>query len=60
MVQFVGDDVILGTKDRRNGAGVGREPRLEHHGGFDVLEARDALLELHVQAHGAGDGAHGT
>ena len=60
MIQLVGDNVILGAKDRRDGAGIGRETRLEHHAGFDILEACDALLELHVQGHGAGDGAHRT
>ena len=34
------------------------KPRLKDHAGFDVLEARDLLLQLHVDLHGAGDGAH--
>ncbi len=43
---------------RRDGARVGGEAGLEDHAGFDVLEARDLLLQLHVDLHGAGDGAH--
>ena len=33
-------------------------PGLEDDAGLDVLESRDALLQFHVNAHGAGDGAH--
>jgi len=33
---------------------------LEHHRGLHVLELRDAALEFHVHAHGAGNGAHGA
>ena len=39
-------------------AGVGRKAALEDHAGFHVLEAGDLLLQLHVDAHGAGDGSH--
>jgi len=31
---------------------------LKDHTGFDVLEARDPFFQLHVNFHGAGDGAH--
>ena len=58
VVQLVADDVVFRRQDRRHRARVGREARLEHHARFHVLERRDALLELHVHAHGAGDGAH--
>ena len=58
VIQLVGDDVVLGAEDGRHGPGVGGKPRLEHHAGFHVLERRDALLQLHVNAHGARDGAH--
>src|ERR1035438_5266191 len=40
------------------GPRIGGKPRLEHHARFHVLESRDALLQLHVYAHRAGDGAH--
>ena len=43
---------------RRNRSGIRGEARLEDHAGFDVLEARDLLFQLHVELHGAGDGAH--
>ncbi len=58
VIQLVGDDVVFGPQNRRNRAGVGCEARLKHHARLHVLEARDALLQLHVQTHGAGDGAH--
>ena len=60
VVQLVGNDVIFGGEDRGNRAGVGGESGLKYHAGFDVLEARDALLQLHVQRHGAGDGPDGA
>ena len=58
VVQLVGEDEVVLAQDRAHGAGVGRESALEDHAGFDVLEARDLLFEFHVDAHGAGDGAH--
>ena len=38
--------------------GVGREARLEGEDRLGVLEGRQARLQLLVEAHGAGDGAH--
>ncbi len=58
VIQFVGDDVIFGSENRRDGSGIGGESGLKHDAGFDVLERGDAFLELHVQRHGAGNGAH--
>ena len=58
MVQLIGDDEIFFAQDRRHRARIRREARLKDHAGFDVLEARDLLFQLHVDLHGAGDGAH--
>ena len=58
MVQFVGDDEVFFAQQCRDRTGIGGESRLEDHAGFDVLEARDLLFELHVNLHSAGDGAH--
>ena len=58
VIQFVGDDEVFFAQDRRNRARVGGEARLEDHAGFDILEARDLFFQLHVDLHGAGDGAH--
>ncbi len=60
VIQRVGDDEVVFAQNRRNRARVGREARLEDDAGLDVLEARDLLLQLHVNLHGAGDGAHGA
>ena len=58
MVQLVGDDEVFFAEDGGDRAGVGGESGLEDDAGFDVLEARDLFFELHVDLHGAGDGAH--
>ena len=58
VVQLVGEDEVLFAEDRAHRAGVGREAALEDHAGLDILEARNLLFELHVDAHGSGDGAH--
>ena len=57
VIQLVGDDVIFRSENGRNGSGIGGESGLKHYAGFDVLERGDAFLELHVQRHGAGNGA---
>ena len=55
VVELVGnDDVVLG-EDGGHGAGIGREPTLEHDDGFRLLEGREPLFELHVNRHRAGD-----
>ena len=58
MVQLVGDDEIFFAQHRRHRARVGRESGLEDHAGFNILEARDFFFQLHVDLHGAGNGAH--
>ena len=58
MVQLVGDDEVFFAQHRRHRAGIGRESGLEDHAGFDILEARDFFFQLHVDLHGAGNGAH--
>ncbi len=58
MVQLVGDDEIFFAQHRRHRARIGRESRLKDHASFDILEARDFFFQLHVDFHGAGDGAH--
>ena len=58
VVQLVGDDEVFFAEDRRYRSRVRREARLKDDAGFDILEARDLLLQLHVERHGAGDRAH--
>ena len=58
VVERVGDDEIVFAQHRRDRACIRREAGLEDHAGFDVLEARDLFFQLHVDLHGAGDGAH--
>jgi len=54
------DDVVFGGEDGGDGAGVGGEAGLENDAGFHILEGGDPLFELHVDAHGTGDGAYGA
>ena len=58
VIQLVGNDHVLFGEDGGHGAGIGREAALEHHHGFDVLEFREPLFELHVHGHGSRDGAN--
>ena len=58
VVELVGEDEVLFAEDGAHGAGVGGKTALEDHAGFDVLEAGDLFLEIHVDAHGSGDGPH--
>ena len=58
VIQLVGDDEVFLAENRGDGAGIGGEAGLEDHAGFDVLEARNLFFQLHVDRHGAGDGAH--
>ena len=60
VIEFVGNDEIVFAEKCRDRSRVRRESRLENHAGLDVLEARDLLFQLHVDFHGAGDGAHGA
>ena len=45
-------------KDGGDGAGVRGEAALEDDDRFGLLEGGQPPLELHVDVHGAGDGAH--
>ena len=58
VVQLVGEDEVLFAENRAHRAGVGRKAALEDHAGLNIFEARNLLFELHVDAHGSGDGAH--
>ena len=60
MVQLVRDDEVFFAQNRRDRPGIRRESRLENHTGFDVLEACNLLLKLHVNLHRACDGADCT
>ena len=58
VIQRVGNDVVFRTENRGNSPCVRREAGLKHHARFGMLELRDAPLQLHVDAHGAGDRSH--
>ena len=58
VVELIGDDEIFFAKNGRDRARVGGKARLKDHAGFHILEARDFFFQLHVNFHGAGDGAH--
>jgi len=58
MVELVGEDDILFADQRLDGRQVSAEAGLEGDGSLDALESRQAALQLQVQVHGAGDGAH--
>ena len=60
VIQLVGEDEVFFAEDGADRAGIGRKAALEHNAGLDILEARDLLFQLHVDAHGSGDGAHGA
>ncbi len=60
VVELVGEDEVFFAEDGGDGAGVGGEAGLEDDAGFDAFEAGDFFFELHVDAHGAGDGADGA
>ncbi len=58
MVELVGEDEVFLAQDGAYRARIGREAALEDDAGFDVFEAGDLLFEVHVDAHGSGDGTH--
>ena len=60
VVEFVGDDQVFLAENGGDGPGVGGEAGLENDAGFRALEAGDLLFELHVNFHGADDGADGA
>ena len=57
VIQLVRNDDVVFRQNRGDGSGVGREPALEDDDRLDLLELRQPALELHVDRHGAGDGA---
>ena len=60
VVELVGEDEVFFAEDGGDGAGVGGEAGLEDYAGFYAFEGGDFFFELHVDAHGAGDGADGA
>ncbi len=57
VVELVGEDEVLFAEDGADGAGVGGKSALEDDAGLDILEAGDLFFQIHVDAHGSGDGA---
>ena len=58
VVQLVGEDEVFFAENRAHRARVGGKPALEHDARLHILEARNLLLELHVDAHRPGNGPH--
>ena len=58
VIELVGDDEVVFAQHRRHRSRIGGESGLEDDASFDILEARDFFLQLHVDFHGAGNGAH--
>ena len=60
VVQLVGEDEVFLAEDAGDSSGVGGEAGLEDDAGFDAFEGGDLFLQVHVDAHGSGDGADGS
>ena len=60
MVQRIADDGRPLRGEDGNHPGVAGEAGLEGQNRLDVLEGRQPGFQLFVEAHGAGDGAHGS
>src|SRR5690348_17686368 len=60
VIEFVGDNEVFFAEDGGDGAGVGGESGLENDAGLSAFEAGDLLFEVHVNFHGADDGADGA
>src|SRR5208337_4366906 len=58
MIELVRDDDVFASQDGLHRSRIGGESGLENHRSLDVFEPGDFLLQLHVDRHGAGDGAH--
>jgi hypothetical protein len=58
VVEFVRDDHVVLGQDGRHRAGVGGEATLKDDDRLDLLELGEALLEFHVDGHGARNGPH--
>ena len=60
VIQRVRDDEIIFAQHGRHGPRIRRKARLKDHAPFDILEARNLLLEFQVDLHRPGNGAHRT
>ena len=60
VIELVGEDEVFFAEDAGDGSGVGGEAGLEDDAGLDSFEGGDLFFELHVDVHGAGDGADGS
>src|SRR5579875_322966 len=58
MIQFIGDNQILFSQNRGDGAGICGESGLKHDAGFRAFEFGDLLFEFQMDFHGADNGAH--
>ncbi len=58
VIESVRNDVILRREDRRHSARIGGKSGLKNHASFRILELRDPPFQLHMNAHGSGDGPH--
>jgi hypothetical protein len=60
VVELVGEDEVFFAEDAGDSACVGGKAGLEDDAGFHSFEGGDLFFELHVDVHGAGDGADGA
>ena len=60
VVQLVGKDEIFLAQNRAHRARIGRKAALKNDARLDILEARNLLLQIHVNAHRAGNRPHRT
>jgi hypothetical protein len=60
VIERVGNDEVFFAEKCGDGSGIGCESGLKDDAGFDILEAGNLFLQLHVNFHGAGDGANGA
>jgi hypothetical protein len=58
VIQFIGEDEVFFAKDAGDSTCIRGEARLKNDACLDAFESRDFFFELHVNAHGAGDGAN--
>ena len=58
VVEFVGKDDVVGADQRGDGGDVGHEAALEGDARFGLFEGSQFFFQLHMECHGAGDGAH--
>ena len=60
VVELVGEDEVVFAEDTGDGAGVGCKAGLKDDTGLDTFENGDLFFKLHVNVHGARDGANGA